>query len=139
MLSSVISNYMRVCAATQRQLKKVLGNGKKAVKPARMWRMLPIFIALTLAVCLVPLFRASAANPSSGAFSATGLFSQFDSSYGFLPSLAARFAPQDDPPEDPNSDLGVTKLVVGSDNVGADSNVTYSIEVRNSGPDVAPT
>ncbi|HEY0322463.1 MAG TPA: Calx-beta domain-containing protein, partial [Pyrinomonadaceae bacterium] len=103
--------------------------------------MLPIFIALTLAVCLVPLFRASAANPSPGAFSATGLLSQFGSNYRLLPSLAARFAPQDvpqdDPPEGPNSDLGVTKLVVGSDNVGADSNVTYSIEVRNGGPNEA--
>jgi uncharacterized repeat protein (TIGR01451 family) len=125
--------------APQRQLKNLLANGKRAVNGARLLRLLPVITVLALGICLAPLFRARAANLSSGPSGLARLLSTAKGYHLVPPSMANYLMPPDENspnPSDgdpgPSADLAVTKTT-GSESATADSNVTYTIQIRNIG------
>jgi uncharacterized repeat protein (TIGR01451 family) len=108
---------------------------KKASKSARKRLSLLLLVVLITGIGLVPTLGARAEGLSPSTLSAVGLAYRFAGGYKLLPSSMAIFAPQeDDPPT--GADLSVTKTV-NSENVPAGSDVTYTIEVRNNGPEPA--
>ena len=120
MSSSAPRGFLRPSSAAHRLLKNFQMNNKRAGRrPARIWLMLPVSIALIIGVCFIPLFRARAASSSL-----------LDSSFRLLarstPLFSMLLAETD-------VDLSVSK-VTSQQTAKANTDVTYTIEVRNFGP-----
>jgi uncharacterized repeat protein (TIGR01451 family) len=117
-------------------------NNKKAVKSVRLRWALSLLVVLAVTVGFVPALRARAASLSQSTLSGVARAYRLAGSYRLVPRAMAAFAP-DDPEPDPGpnpppfgADLYVIKTTP-SENVTVGSDVTYTIEVHNNGPDDA--